>query len=128
MPHPILAGLGLWGNVLAIVRYIGENCSSKPMDNCIVSFPDSNFSSLTLPARAALAEYLTAQNSPILFGCRTGLCGTCLAKVGGAIPPPQAPEREVLAIYAPQDDQARLACQVELTTDIAISCYQNNAI
>ncbi|AIE74164.1 MULTISPECIES: 2Fe-2S iron-sulfur cluster-binding protein [unclassified Synechocystis] len=98
------------------------------MNNCVISFPKTTFSCLSLKAHACLAEYLTVENSPILFGCRTGLCGTCLVKVIGEIPPPKAEERELLAILAPQDSQARLACQIELTGDIAISPYQTDAI
>ncbi|MBC6436085.1 2Fe-2S iron-sulfur cluster binding domain-containing protein, partial [Nostoc sp. HG1] len=37
-----------------------------------------------------LSEHLTIQNSPVLFGCRTGICGTCLVEVNGTIPSPNA--------------------------------------
>lgn len=94
------------------------------MKNCIISFPKSQFLPLSLKLDDALAEYLTVQNSPILFGCRTGLCGTCLVRVTGEIPPPKAEEIELLEILAPHDPQARLACQIELTGDIAIAVYE----
>ncbi len=93
------------------------------MDNCVISFPETNFSPLSLQFNARLAEHLTPENSPILFGCRTGLCGTCLVKVVGEIPPPEAEEKELLAILAPNDAQARLACQIKLTGDITIRTY-----
>lgn len=93
------------------------------MKNCLISFPNGNFSALVLPVNAKLAEHLTVENSPILFGCRTGLCGTCLVKATGEIPPPKAEERELLEILAPDDSHARLACQIELTADILIACY-----
>jgi ferredoxin len=51
------------------------------------------------------------------------LCGTCLVKVKGDIPPPQAEEQEVLDILASADPQARLACQIDLTADITIEAY-----
>lgn len=98
------------------------------MNNCVISFPQTKFLPLSLEFNACLAEYLTPDNSPILFGCRTGLCGTCLVKVVGEILSPEAEEREILAILAPDDVQARLACQIKLTGDIAIRAYQGNEI
>ena len=74
------------------------------------SFPQSNYSPLTIPTHEPLALYLTPQNSPILFGCRTGICGTCLVIVDGETSPPDADEQEVLKMLAPDQPQARLAC------------------
>ncbi|MBD2414933.1 ferredoxin [Nostoc calcicola FACHB-389] len=93
------------------------------MKDCVISFADTSFPELRLKPHDALGEYLTVQNSPVLFGCRTGLCGTCLVKVKGDIPPPQAEEQEVLQILASADPQARLACQIDLTGDITIQAY-----
>ncbi|MBE9174200.1 (2Fe-2S)-binding protein [Synechocystis salina LEGE 06155] len=98
------------------------------MNHCLISFPETKFPSLLLQFNARLGEYLTPENSPILFGCRTGLCGTCLVKVVGKIPPPEAEERELLAILAPDDAQARLACQIKLKGDITIKSYQSDEI
>jgi ferredoxin len=98
------------------------------MECCVISFPNSTFPPLTLPIKAKVADYLTIENSPILFGCRTGLCGTCLVKVTGKIPPPQPEESEILEIFAPQDSQARLACQIKLTGDITIARYQADEV
>ena len=89
-----------------------------------ISFPNTPFPDIFLEDKARLAEQLTVQNSPILFGCRTGLCGTCLVKVTGDITLPLPEEAEVLQILAPDDPQARLACQIELTADIAIAAYE----
>lgn len=91
--------------------------------NCKISFPNTKFPSLKLNAHESLAEYLTTQNSPILFGCRTGLCGTCLVEIIGDIPPAGEEEKEVLQILAPDNKYARLACQVDLTQDIMIKTY-----
>ncbi|NJN72479.1 MAG: (2Fe-2S)-binding protein [Limnothrix sp. RL_2_0] len=93
------------------------------MNKCLISFPNSIFPSISLEKYDVLSEKLTVQNSPILFGCRTGLCGTCLVAVTGDIPLPKVEEMELLEILAPNDPQARLACQIELTTDIAIATY-----
>ena len=91
-----------------------------------VCFPQTNYGSITLKKNAQLSEHLTIQNSPILFGCRTGICGTWLIVVKGDIPPPSAEEREVLEILAPGENQARLACQIALTNDIEIIPFEEH--
>jgi ferredoxin len=90
------------------------------MESCLVSFPDTPFESITLQPYDSLAEHLTVENSPVLFGCRTGLCGSCLVTVLGDVPPPMPEEQEVLQILAPDNPQARLACQIELIQNIAL--------
>lgn len=87
---------------------------------CTVSFPGSNYKPLTLAQHQNLSEHLTVQNSPVLFGCRTGICGTCIVIVKGDISPPKLDEKEILDTLAPGTDQARLACQLDLTNDIEI--------
>lgn len=71
-----------------------------------------------------LSEHLTVENSPILFGCRTGICGTCLIEVqeqeGGELPPPGEYEKDLLSIVAPGNPRARLACQLNLRSNIKI--------
>lgn len=88
--------------------------------NCTIYFPETKFSPIELNSHEPLAENLTARNSPVLFGCRTGLCGTCLVEITGDIPPPTKEEEELLQILAPDNPHARLACQVDLTQDIII--------
>ena len=88
--------------------------------SCKISFPDSGHSSLSLEAHTPLAEALTIQNSPILFGCRTGICGTCLVTVSGEVPPPNEEEQELLEVLAPNCPNARLACQLDITHDLNI--------
>jgi ferredoxin len=87
---------------------------------CTIAFPSTDFSPIILPCHENLSEHLTVHNSPVLFGCRTGICGTCLVEVVGAIPPPQPEEREILENLAPHHPLARLACQLELAGDIEI--------
>ncbi len=90
------------------------------VDTCTVSFPGTAFAPLVLPPHTPLADRLTLQNSPVLFGCRTGLCGTCAVKVRGAFAPADAEELEVLAAVVPDEPEARLACQLDLIGDIEI--------
>ena len=88
--------------------------------SCKISFPDSGHSSLSLEVHTPLAEALTIQNSPILFGCRTGICGTCLVTVSGEVSPPDDEEQELLEVLAPNCANARLACQLDITHDLNI--------
>ena len=87
----------------------------------LISFNKTNHEPIYLEHNSFLCEYLTINNSPILFGCRTGICGTCIVNVVGDISPPNEEEKEMLEIFAPGNNQARLACQLQLTNDIAIS-------
>ena len=86
-----------------------------------VSFPGTSYLPITLEAHQKLSQHLTVQNSPVLFGCRTGICGTCLVLVNGETLPPSAEEQEVLALLAPEHTNARLACQLKLTSNIEIT-------
>ncbi|MGK7940322.1 MAG: 2Fe-2S iron-sulfur cluster-binding protein [Crocosphaera sp.] len=88
--------------------------------NCTIYFADPKFSPITIKPHEPLAHHLTAENSPVLFGCRTGLCGTCLVEIIGEIPPPTKEEAEVLQILAPDNPRSRLACQIDVTQDIMI--------
>ncbi|MBW4618169.1 MAG: (2Fe-2S)-binding protein [Cyanosarcina radialis HA8281-LM2] len=88
---------------------------------CVVSFPETDYPPLTLPQHQNLSECLTIQNSPVLFGCRTGICGTCLVAIEGNIPPASEEEKEILEAIAPGSDRVRLACQIDLTNDIKIT-------
>ena len=93
------------------------------MNTLSVEFPDTNFPPQQLPERACLPLHLNVQNSPLLFGCRSGLCGTCLIEVeadASATLPPSAAESEALEIYAPGNTKARLACQLVPIGDLRI--------
>lgn len=85
-----------------------------------LAFPDSVHGPVEVPAGCELSEFLTAENSPVLFGCRTGICGTCVTRVRGDGGPVSADEREVLDVLAPGDAEARLACQVRPAGDLEL--------
>ncbi len=66
------------------------------------------------------SETLNSSNSPVLFGCRTGVCGTCLVEItngGESIEPAGAAERELLEVLAPDNKLARLSCQFTIEED-----------
>jgi ferredoxin len=85
-----------------------------------VSFPDTSYPPIRCDPKRLLCQSLTVQNSPVLFGCRTGLCGTCVVQVSGPVLPADAAEREILAAYAADQPQARLACQLRAQGDLEI--------
>ena len=93
---------------------------------CIVRFPGTDYTQISLDKHQNLSEYLTVQNSPILFGCRTGICGTCLVVVEGEIPPPNEDEQEMLEILVTSNIPARLACQLDLTSNIKITRFEED--
>lgn len=70
-----------------------------------------------------LSKALDAGNSPILFGCRTGICGTCLVEVieGSAVDKePNADEQEFLEIVSDGKAPYRLACQMRMHNDCTL--------
>ena len=91
---------------------------------CHVQFIEGKYLPIELENNQNLAEHLTVENSPILFGCRTGICGTCIVAVEGDIPPPSSEEKELLEVLAPENLKARLACQIQLTNDIKITTIE----
>ncbi len=91
--------------------------------SCKISFPNTDHAAMILNPHVPLADVLTIQNSPILFGCRTGICGTCLVTVTGDVPPADTDEQELLDLLAPDCPNARLACQLDVTRDLEICPY-----
>lgn len=88
-----------------------------------ISFEEDGYDPVELPDQANLAEHLTVQNSPILFGCRIGICGTCLVEVvneDGTLIERTENEKEFLDVMCPGEKKCRLACQVNLNTDIKV--------
>jgi ferredoxin len=95
-----------------------------------VEFPGTSFPAQQLEAGDTLSEKLTAENSPILFGCRTGICGTCLVRLdhpqGCGPTPADAAEREVLEMIASDEPQARLACQIRVKGPMSLCALDEN--
>ena len=87
----------------------------------IIQFPKTDYAPTAVNITQPLSLTLTLQNSPILFGCRTGICGTCLVVATGNMLPPNEEETEVLSILAPGIPTARLACQLIPTGDLSMT-------
>ena len=90
----------------------------------VISFVPATHPPVRLKRDAILSEHLTIENSPVLFGCRTGICGTCLSEIvsqgNGQLPEPSVDEQELLDIIAPDTQQARLLCQIAICADLQI--------
>lgn len=67
-----------------------------------------------------LSRVLDVRNSPLLFGCRTGICATCICRIEGIQSQASDDEKEVLEVFAPGVEGARLACQVRVEGDMEI--------
>jgi ferredoxin len=81
-----------------------------------VSYGVAGYPPSEVKAGKSLAIELDASNSPLLFGCRTGVCGTCLVEVQQgyeSLPPPDADEKELLEVLT-DHPRARLACQLDV--------------
>ncbi|MBI4345661.1 MAG: (2Fe-2S)-binding protein [Elusimicrobia bacterium] len=88
----------------------------------VVSFK-SGHAPIRVDPSAALQDVLTAANSPVLFGCRTGICGTCASRVespSGSLPAASDDERETLKLFCPSEPAARLLCQLKPCADIRV--------
>lgn len=90
--------------------------------SCKVEFADSDKPAVELKQGDCLSEKLTIHNSPILFGCRIGICGTCAVEVmeDGGLHPRTYDETEFLGTMAPGRDNVRLACQIHINANIKI--------
>lgn len=78
--------------------------------------------SITVREGETLSESLDVMNAPILFGCRTGICATCLVRVLAgqeALPPISEEEAEVLDLET-DEPNCRLACQLHLLGDVTL--------
>ena len=87
-----------------------------------ISFPESKWPAVLVPAGENLSESLDANNSPLLFGCRTGICGTCVVEVeeDNDLPPVSQEEAQILSVYAPNGKNVRLACQLAPTEKLSL--------
>ena len=84
-----------------------------------ISFADTSFDPVMVPEGQTLSEEMDAANSPLLFGCRTGICGTCIIEVETeGLEPPDEDEQEIIELHAPDTPKARLACQINVTCNI----------
>jgi ferredoxin len=86
-----------------------------------ISF-EEKFPEVTLDGGSQLSENLTVENSPILFGCRIGICGTCAIEIleDTGIHSRTQEEIEYLDAICPEITTARLACQIRLCANLKV--------
>jgi len=86
-----------------------------------ISF-EEDFSEVVLEKNTSLSEKLTIENSPILFGCRIGICGTCAVEVieDLGVNPRTSEEIEYLDAICPEKPASRLACQIKLSANLKL--------
>lgn len=94
--------------------------SASAKDHVTLRFPGTSFPPVSVAVDAPLPLVLDGTRSPILFGCQTGICGTCLCEVEGEAPPPDDDERETLDVFAFGNPSARLACQLRVRHDLSL--------
>ena len=92
------------------------------MASVTIRFADETFAPCKVEQGQPLSESLDAVNSPVLFGCRTGLCSTCVVEVSAdaPVPPADEDEQEILDTVCPGNSRARLACRLEVVTDMIL--------
>lgn len=91
------------------------------MNKYKIEFLNSAHDSIELEEESSLSEALNVQNSPILFGCRTGICGTCLVQIEGETkltPPADEDELEVIEVFSDGEVGLRLACQIKIKENL----------
>ena len=91
---------------------------------CKVEFINCDKNSVELNYGDNLGEKLNIHNSPILFGCRIGICGTCAVEVmevqGEPLHARTHDEIGFLEAMVPGQDQIRLACQIKINTNLKL--------
>ena len=90
------------------------------MSTCKIRFEGSEYPEIEIEPGENLSERFDASNSPLLFGCRTGICGTCVVEVQGQVLPPSEDEQEILELYADGNPNVRLACQLHVISDVTL--------
>lgn len=88
-----------------------------------IKFVNSDVDEMEIEEGVSPSEVMNVENSPVLFGCRTGICGTCLVNIiegGENLSAPDENEQEVLEIVAPDHPNARLACQIKVKGEVKI--------
>jgi ferredoxin len=92
------------------------------MSQHTISYSVPGYAPSQVAAGKSLSIELDASSSPLLFGCRTGICGTCLVEVQEGLenlPPADADERELLDVLT-DNPRARLACQIQVNTALKL--------
>lgn len=83
-----------------------------------LSFTDGT--SIDVPNKELLIDCDDIFDTPITFGCRSGVCATCICRVHEGeenLPPKSDEEIDILSTFKGKED-CRLACQLYCTGDV----------
>ncbi len=90
-----------------------------------LSFEDSGLLVTTAAGRSFI-DICDEFNTPVLMGCRSASCGTCLVRItsgGENLSPVTQSEAILLDVLADGDPQARLACQCSVHGPISVRIF-----
>lgn len=93
------------------------------MNTVVIKSKDGSEQKIDVATGENLSKVLTAVNSPILFGCRTGVCGTCCVNIiegESNLPEASEDEKEILDLYAEGNNRVRLACQINVQGNLSL--------
>ena len=93
------------------------------MKTVTISFDDDDYPPLEAELGMWLNLVLDQPGSPVTFGCRSGLCGTCAIQVTQTSVKLNAPdegEQETLDVVWPDRSDLRLACVMQAEGDMTI--------
>ena len=93
------------------------------MKTVTISFACEGYEALEAELDTWLNLVLDQPGSPVTFGCRSGLCGTCAVEVVKTSKPLDAPdegEQETLDVVWPDRDNLRLACVLQARADMTL--------
>ena len=110
--------------------FSGETKLTKSQKHQIAFGSQSNHAPIEVMSGTCLSEALDTENSPILFGCRTGICGTCIIKVNPntiqseLYPTKSEEEFEIIDLFSQDQQNLRLACQIHIKSDLDIEAAE----
>ena len=93
------------------------------MKTVTISFACDGYEPLDAELGTWLNLVLDHPGSPVAFGCRSGLCGTCAVEVvesSGPLESPDEGERETLDVVWPDRQGLRLACVMRAQSDMTL--------
>ena len=89
----------------------------------VVTFDSKDFQAVGLSQGDSVAEKLNIRNSPILFGCRMGICGSCAIQIESDDPLAYVKTSEEIEFFSAigrAEENLRLACQISASFDFKI--------
>lgn len=95
------------------------------MSPIAITFEDTGLVVSTSAGRSFM-EICDEFNTPVLIGCRSASCGTCLVRItagGDNLSPTSETEAILLSVLADGDPQARLACQCTVHGPISVRSF-----